>query len=551
MSFWVDPKRNIIVYPGSPGGLTQYIPDIRPINGHYFALANTLQNLQVLAWHNFPVPMPMTDETYDFPIEPGKTPLPHQKLYANFTVLHKRMFNLGDPGTMKTLSTLWAVDFLMRQAETSGTKLRCLILAPLTILETVWGAGIYRNFLSRRTFEILTGTGEQRLKKLESDVDIYIMNPDGLKVGAHIRRKVDPRRPNQKRIELDGFSAALAARDDIQMVIIDEASNFKDHTTARHACATMIFGKRVQHLKQLTGTPATKPTDAYGLAKLSNNAFGKSFTSFRLDTMIKVSEFKWVPQKDGYQKARRILVPAIRFSLDEVWGGPPMTYQTRMVALTDEQKRLMIDLKKSLQVLVKSGQAIDAVNEAAARQKFLQISLGAVYDEKHNVHPVDAHPRYSEMEEIIESTERKAVIFVPLTSVVHKVDQYLKATWKKAGLDWKCAYINGEVKPKDRTAIIQAFATDPLLKVVIADPQATGHGINEFVAADTVIWLGATDKTELWIQGNGRVHRPGQKYPSTCFKIVSNKLEEEIFNRLETNTSMQGLMLDGVRRGEF
>lgn len=228
-----------------------------------------------------------------------------------------------------------------------------------------------------------------------------------------------------------------------------------------------------------------------------------------------------------------------------------MTYQTRRVDLTDEQKRLMANLKKSLQVLVKSGQAIDAVNEAAARQKFLQISLGAVYDEKHNVHTVDAHPRYSEMEEIIESTERKVVIFVPLTSVVHKVDQYLKAIWKKAGLDWKCAYINGEVKPKDRTTIIQAFATDPLLKVVIADPQATGHGINEFVAADTVIWFGVVDKTELWIQGNGRVHRPGQKYPSACFKIVSNKLEEEVFNRLETNTSMQGVMLQMIRNGDI
>jgi SNF2 family DNA or RNA helicase len=301
----------------------------------------------------------------------------------------------------------------------------------------------------------------------------------------------------------------------------------------------------------LTGTPATKPTDAYGLAKMSNNAFGKSFNAFQLETMIKVSDFKWVPQKDGYDKARRILTPAIRFSLDEVWGGPPMTYQTRMVALTDEQKKLMADLRKSLQVMVKSGKAIDAVNEAAARQKFLQISLGAVYDAEHNVHLVDASPRYSEMADIVESTERKVVIFVPLTSVVHQVDRFLKANWKRAGLDWTCGFINGEVKPKDRTKIIQAFATDPKFKVVIADPQATGHGINEFVAADTVIWMGAIDKTELWIQGNGRVRRPGQKYPSTCFKVVSNKLEDEIFNRLETNTSMQGMMLQAIREGNF
>ncbi len=67
----------------------------------------------------------------------------------------------------------------------------------------------------------------------------------------------------------------------------------------------------------------------------------------------------------------------------------------------------------------------------------------------------------------------------------------------------------------------------------------------------SVVWFGATDRAKAWIQGNARVRRPGQKYPSTCFQLVSNKLEEEIFDRLENNTSMQGLMLDAIRKGEF
>lgn len=548
-NFYFDKTRNLLVYPGQPGALLQYIPDIIILNANYFAVPYRLQCLQVLAYYHWNVPPPMTDETYDFPIEPGKKPLPHQKIYANFTVLHPRMFNLGDPGSMKTLSTLWALDFLMLHAK---ERFRALIIAPLTILETVWSTGIYRNFLGRRTFEILTGTSDQRIKKLESDVDIFIVNPDGLKVGAHIRRKMDPRRPNQKRVELDGFSATLAARDDIKMVVIDEASGFKDYTTARHVCGTMIFGK-VPHLKQLTGSPTpNRPTDAYGLAKLSNNAYGKSFKGFQLETMIKVSEFKWVPQKDGYDKAKRLLTPAVRFTLDELWDGPSMTFQRRKVELTDEQKKLMVSLKSDLQVIVKSGHAIDAANESAARQKFIQISMGAVYDAQHKAHLVDAHPRYSELEDIIDSTERKVLIFVPITSVVHEIVKYLKASWRKRqSCKWTCDYINGEVLPGRRPGIINAFVSNPDFKAIVVDPQATAHGINEFVVADTVVWFGATDKAELWIQGNARVRRPGQKYPSTCFQLVSNKLEEEIFTRLETNTGMQGLMLDAIRKGEF
>lgn len=549
--FWLDTQRNLVIYAGQPGPLTGYIPDLIVLSPTHFAVKRTLQNLQVLAWYQWPVPSIMTDENYDWPIEPGKSPLAHQKTYANFTVLHPRMFNLGDPGTMKTLATLWALDFLMMQ---SKEKFKALIVAPLTILETTWTKAIYRNLLGRRTFEVLTGTPDRRLKKLESDVDIYIVNHDGIKVGAHIRRKVDPRYPRQKRIELDGFSAALAARSDIKLIIIDEAHGFGDPQSARSGVANMLFGvgKRPM-LKQLTGTPnATAPTDAYGMAKLSNNAFGKSWTGFRLETMVKVTEFKWVPQKDGYDKARRILTPAIRFGLDEIWDGPEMTFQRRKVELTEAQVKEMKRLKNELQVIAASGHAISAANESAARQKLIQLSLGAIYDSEHVTHLIDASPRYRELEEIIESTERKLVVFVPITSAVHLVVKYLREAWSRKKVPWTCDFINGEVKAgKERDAVINRFVSDPDFRLVVADPQTATEGINEFVIADTVVWFGATDRSKAWIQGNARVRRPGQLYPSTCFQLVSTKLEEEIFDRLETNTGMQGLMLDAIRKGEF
>ena len=548
-SFWLHAGH--VIYPGQPGALAQYIPDLKTINGSYFAFPATLPNLQVAAYYNLPVPPVMTDDNYDWPIEPGKTPLPHQKIYANFTALHPRMFNLGDPGTMKTISTLWAMDFLMLHA---AERFRALIVAPLTILETTWAPALFRNFLGRRSFTILTGDGDRRMKRLEEDVDVYIVNHDGIKVGAHIRRKMDPRYPRQKRIELDGFSAALAARDDIKLVVIDEAHGFGDPSSGRSGVASMLFGpgKRPM-LKQLTGTPnATAPTDAYGMAKLSNNAYGKSWTGFRLETMVKVSEFKWVPRADGYDKARRLLTPAIRFGLDEIWDGPPMTVQRRRVELTEDQKKEMKRLKNELQVIAASGHAISAANESAARQKLIQLSLGAVYDGEHNVHFIDALPRYKELEEIIESTSRKVVVFVPITSAVHLVVKYLRETWKRHKKPWKCDFINGEVKAgKERDAVINQFVSDLEFKCVVADPQTATEGINEFVVADTVVWFGATDRAKAWIQGNARVRRPGQKHPSTCFQLVSNKLEEEIFDRLENNTSMQGLMLDAIRKGEF
>ena len=550
MTFYLH--SNHVIYRGEPGVLTQYIPDLKRVNGNYFAIPKTLTNLQVMAWYQWPVPTIM--DNYDWPIEPGLTPLPHQKIYANFTALHPRMFNLGDPGTMKTISTLWAMDFLMLH---SPERFRCLVVAPLTILETTWAKAIFRNFLGRRTFEILTGSPDRRLARLKSDVDIYLINHDGIKVGAHIRRKMDASNPRQKRIELGGFSAALAAREDIKMIVLDEAHGFGDPSSARSAVANLMFGMGTRPmLKQLTGTPnATAPTDAYGMAKLSNNAFGKSWTGFRLETMVKVSEFKWVPKSDGYDKARRLLTPAIRFGLDEIWtegADLTMTVQRRSVELTESQKKEMKRLRNELQIISQSGHSISAANESAARQKLIQLSLGAIYDGDHVAHLIDASPRYRELEEIIDSTERKVVVFVPITSVVHLVVKYLRERWKKRKLAWKCDFINGEVKAgKERDAVINKFVSDPDFKLVVADPQTATEGINEFVIADTVVWFGCTDRAKAWIQGNARIRRPGQRFPSTCFQLVSNKLEEEIFDRLESNTSMQGLMLDAIRKGEF
>lgn len=532
MSFYHDVDRRLLIYDRPSGLIRQHIPEAKEVNGRFVAVPQTLRNSIVLRWLNYPVAPIITDQNYDWPHAPGITPLPHQKQMANFMALHPRSFNLSDMGTMKTLSTLWAADWLMSQAK---GPCRALIVAPLSILQRVWADAIFKNFLGRRTCTLLYGSADRRCQLLaESKADFLVVNFDGVGIGAHTRKK----------FELDGFSAELAGRTDIRLAIVDEASGYRDASTKRHRIAREVIGKRPV-LWMLTGTPTPNaPTDAYGLAKMMNNAFGKGFKTFKQETMIQVSNFVWRPKKDGYDQARKLLTPAIRYELKDVWDGPAMTTQQREVPLTKDQTAAMATLKRDLQIVVKSGQPITAANEAAARQKFIQISLGAVYDQDHCAHLIDSAPRLNELEDVIESTTHKVLVFVPLTSVVDLLHKRLS---KKYG----CVVLNGDVSPKDRAKGIKQFAEDDEVRVCIADPQTTAHGINEMVVADTAVWYGPTDKTELYLQGNKRIHRPGQQYPTTIVQLVSNKLEREIFHRLETNTSMQGLLLDMVRKGEI
>jgi SNF2 family DNA or RNA helicase len=524
MSFWIDESRNLIVYPGQPGALAQYIPDLKPINGSYFAFPKTLANLQTSAYYNYPTPPVVTDSTYDFPIAPPFKPLPHQKVMTNFSVLHRRMFNLSDMGTMKTISTLWAADFLMRQ-HAPGT-FRAVVVAPLSTLERVWASAIFKNFLGRRTFEILHGTPAKRSELLAADVDFYIINFDGVGTGAHTRRK----------FEIAGFCRELRDRADIRLAVIDEASAYKDPGTLRHKIAREVLGHR-EYLWLLTGTPTPNaPTDAYGLAKLVNNALGKSKTGFKLDTMFQVqpNSFKWVPKKDGYEKAAALLSPSIRYDLKDVWNGPECVTQQRSVELTPDQSRMMKTLKRDLQVTMGSGTAVSAVNEAAARQKFIQISLGAVYDSEHKVHHADARPRIHALHEILDEAPGKTLIFAPLTSVVEMLKRELQSKRK-------VEIVNGNTSQKDRSRIFAEFQEGDL-DDIIADPGTMAHGLDLWMAR-TVIWYGTSDKAELYAQANRRAHRPGQKFPVNIVQIVSNSLEIEIFRRLENNLSLQGSLL--------
>jgi len=70
-----------------------------------------------------------------------------------FLVENMRAYCLNGLGTGKTAATTWAADYLMEQKVIR----RCLIVAPLSTLERVWGDHIYTS-LPKRKFVVLHGT---------------------------------------------------------------------------------------------------------------------------------------------------------------------------------------------------------------------------------------------------------------------------------------------------------------------------------------------------------------------------------------------------------
>ena len=447
---------------------------------------------------------------------------------TNMLVLRRNGCIFVTGNTMKTLATLWACDYLMLKHP--GTK--ALIVCPLSIMQRVWGDAIFTHLLGRRTFTIIHGSAERRRELLKQDTDFYIINFDGVGVGARL---------DHKGLKLEGLSRDIHDRKDIDIIAIDEASAYRSGSTRRHRIAREVFRGK-SYLWPLTGTPTSNgPLDAHGLARLVNNAFGESFRAYKDRVMYNVGGWKWVPKVGAHAEAYRLLQPSIRFEMRDCTDVPPCTEQMRDVELSSEQKKLYDKLRRDLTLALDGGKQLTAAHEAALRLKLIQISCGALYDHDKDVHRVDAGPRLSELRAVIEEAPSKIIIFTPLTSVVHML--YSELT------DYSRAMINGEIPVKVRDYIFNAFQTAEHPRIIIADPATMSHGLDLF-AASVVVWYGATDRTELYLQANRRIDRPGQTRHTTIVQLAATPVEREIYRRIASNTGMQGAILEMVKQGD-
>ena len=176
--------RAVLVKTRKPHLITEVLPDshvVQQVNlpygevGSTVAVKWTLRNTKIL--HNLgfsKVPCPI-GKRYNWP---GMfKPFAHQIETAGFLSLNPRCFCLNDMGTGKTMSVIWASDYLMKL----GVIKRVLIVAPLSILDTAWRADLFKTAMHRRV-DIAHGSAAKRKAIIASDAEYVIINYDGIEI---------------------------------------------------------------------------------------------------------------------------------------------------------------------------------------------------------------------------------------------------------------------------------------------------------------------------------------------------------------------------------
>lgn len=453
---------------------------------------------------------------YQWPCPPGIVPFAHQKETTEFLVNNPRAFCFNEQGTGKTASVIWGVDYLMRRKLVK----RVLVICPLSIMQSAWQADLFK-FALHRTVTVAYGSAKKRKQLISAGAEFVITNFDGTAI-------------LKSEIIKGGFD----------LVVVDEASAYKNARTDRWKTLRDIC-KVVKGLWMLTGTPAAQsPVDAFGLAKLvSPNRVPMFFTEFRDNVMVKVTDYRWIPRPQAKRIVHSALQPAIRFEKKDCIDLPSVTYVDRDAPLTAQQKAFYERLKKQMYIET-AGEEISAVNAAVQISKLLQISCGSVYTDSGEVVDFDVSNRLAAVQEVIDESSNKVLIFVPFTHSIELLCKYLNKN------SITCDVINGSVPASRRAEIVRTFQEQADPKVLVIQPQAASHGLT-LTAADTIIWYAPCSSVETYLQANARIDRPGQVNPMTVVHIGGSSVESKMYALLRSNISNHQQIIDLYKQEIF
>lgn len=452
---------------------------------------------------------------YEFPKAGGKyDPFEAQVETASFLSMHPRCFCLNSMGLGKTVSSLYAYDYMRK------TKLvrKALIICPLSTMERTWADEVFKTF-PHLDAVVVYGSRARRLKLLEQTAHLYIINTDGIKT----------------------IEDALAKRDDIDLVIVDEIAMFRNGSTTRWKVLNTILNKQFPNRRvwALTGAPTPNdPTDAWAQCRVvtpGNPEVPKYFGKFRDMVMRQITQFKWVPKENAVETVRTMMQPAVRFALDDCVDLPPQIFMSRDARMSEEQVKAYKDMVSKLTTEYEGGQIL-AVNEAVKANKLVQIACGVAYGAGGQEIVLPNENRLAVLEEVVEESEGKVIVFVPLTAVLENVAEHLRKRWT-------VGCIHGGTSKSERDQIFSAFQTTKEPHVLVANPGTMSHGLT-LTAATNIIWYAPIHSNDVYEQACARVRRPGQKKTTVIVHISASEIERKIYQRLQTKQKLQGLLLE-------
>ena len=417
-------------------------------------------------------------------------------------------------GLGKTVITLTAIRELIKQNEAH----RILVIAPLRVAATVWKEECdkWDHLHDLRCVKVL-GSPQDRLKALQADADIYIINRE------NVPWLVD--------------QYAVQKRWPFDMMVIDELSSFKSAKSERfrHLRRTLPAVRRVVGL---TGTPAPNGLiDLWAQVYLLDRGerLGKTLGWYREQWFTPGSSngvivYNWKPKPGAPEEIYgRLSDICMSMTAEDYLELPDRMDLIKYVTLSETMLSAYQTMERDL-VLPIADEEITAQNAAVLAGKLLQMANGALYTESDGyVHLHDA--KIGALEDLIEAANGEPVlVYVAFRSDTERILERLPQA--------KVLRTEDDIKAWNERR----------LPVLLAHPASAGHGLNLQAGGHIIVWFGLTWSLELYQQANARLHRQGQQHPVAVYHIVTaGTIDEDILRVLTGKAARQDALIEAVK----
>ena len=458
----------------------------------------------------------------------------------------------------KALEDSWAADYyaLFMEMGTGKSKVAidtigalyeakrvsaALILAPKGVYDN-WVKGEIPTHLPDDIERMVVRWTPSTAKKFQDEMKALVYEPfDGLKVFVmNVEALSTPR----------GTKAAymFLAKNPANIMVVDESTTIKNRKATRTK-NIMMLAKEAKYRRILTGSPVTKsPMDLYSqCAVLSSNALGfNSYYAFQ-NRYALVQKRKMgtraFQEIVGYRRLDELNLKLDRFSnrilKEQCLDLPDKMYMRRDVALTDEQKRVYIQMKKLALAKLENGELATTASVLTQIMRLQQICCGFLQPDDGEIQSLDNN-RLKELLEITDELQGKAIIWASYT---HDIQQIADALRDRFGPEAVATYY-GATAQDERQEIVERFQ-DKLnpLRFFVGQPRTGGYGIT-LTAANTVVYYSNSYDLEIRLQSEDRAHRIGQNNKVTYIDLVSpDTIDEKILKALRGKIDLAGKVL--------
>ena len=430
--------------------------------------------------------------------------LPYQQQSIDFLKQTPKCGLFLKPSGGKTVITLSAISHFFNDFAIS----KVLIIAPKRVVETVWEqeAKLWSH-ITHLTFSRCTGSPQKRLKQLNVKADIFLINFENIQwlIQNH------------------------EATWDFDMIVIDESSKMKSHSTARLKALLKVH-KHHNYVVLLTGTPApNKISDLWSQLFLIDKGrrLGKTITEFRnkYQRQSYRSPHSW-DDLPGAWDAVQEKIADVCFSIpDEVYlkDLPKVVNAYMRVKLPNKARIFYNKLLKEFiaEINNEKDKKIVCKTKAAQVNKLLQACTGMIYNDDRE--PLQLHDAKLEaLAEFVELNPKLNVMvaysFVPDIAALKASFPYAETL--NDGKHQEGRWNAGEIK------------------MLLVHPASGGYGLNLQYGSSVLIWYGLNWSLEYYQQLNGRLVRHGQR--AEVVHIIHLVVED----------GMDEIVLQGLKRKE-